>query len=1080
MNGETGRYVYVRGSAMTHNRTVGGLRLGWLLLAVTCTISFAEVSPPTNQVVQTQIETDRLTNLKILVGQIHLPLDGQWHYSRGDELPPQISHFQVVPSEHAMERQAGQRMRQIAKEQRLAVHSRALRSMFWFANRHARKHNGVGPASMLDLDADATAWFTREYEDKLHLIPSVRIFDTVKTNEYSKTVSILGFELQPEIDDGRFWVVRSNGRTERIKIDRKLARREKVKIAPKAQPPSGTATVLYHAVALQKGERAPLSLPLRDHQTGRKLTVDWDLRTAQPGKNLASRWAQQQAVELMPFSPLQIENGALGLWIQTLGERFGVQKFLQNIRWQTRQRARNQRRSESLLNVLGGRTAIRETLQLDAIDQPDEGPNIDDKVRLAIDQVPGVLVESHPFGEMLAGRKKQALDLANYAPIDRLFLYAAKPQVLLSLIDKGVPFLHGASVQVTRQQLQYDIVGRTLRRLGLTEEWVRSFLSGGAISEAALLTPDLFFIDGTDVTVLCRLANPQISGLALRALGVKPGEKLTELKLDSGESTWWWQTDDLLVISTLRSEIEHVQRSARTPQSLGLSDEFGYMLTQLPVLKSTLAYAYFSDPFIRRLVGPEVKIGQLRRLRARAELEKIGADALFHQYLTGHASSELAALTESTWVQKPRWVKDVVLDETLAASSPTWGHPGDMRTLSEAPVRLATPGEIEMYERYRDNYSRYWSRFFDPIAIRFDKRKNQLELSTFILPLIDNSLYEGLRERLVHESDAVPLQLPNCEPTPVAMMSINLNEKAWLNTIRDVLDDWFLQNMGLQFSLVDHLGPDLHVIIADADPILSVGSGEFTQLFGRLGRGFEMAEVGMVLSMLTRPAHLAIGLDDPEAVMNKLRRIPTLPHQLKYGIGETSVYRHAGKDQWIIEINIENLINLRFGVSVQDRYLVLSNLPLTRPLKIAGSGRAEHNAALITLHPGACLEQLPALRESAMRIKREAALRGMDRLLPFLLCGAESVEAAGIRHRNLFGFLPAHPDGGEYIWENGELKSSQFGSIAFQEQPAPDAMGKNDFGALGGIDSLQVGCQFELDGLRATASWQLKEGGKDR
>src|SRR6266536_2644266 len=85
---------------------------------------------------------------------------------------------------------------------------------------------------------------------------------------------------------------------------------------------------------------------------------------------------------------------------------------------------------------------------------------------------------------------------------------------------------------------------------------------------------------------------------------------------------------DLLLVSTSRAELQAI--AAVGGASLGRSAEFRYMLTQLPLKKDTRALIYFSDPFIRRMVGPAVKIGQLRRMRARAEMEMITAGALLY------------------------------------------------------------------------------------------------------------------------------------------------------------------------------------------------------------------------------------------------------------------------------------------------------------------------------------------------------------------------------------------------------------------------------------------------------------------
>ena len=69
-------------------------------------------------------------------------------------------------------------------------------------------------------------------------------------------------------------------------------------------------------------------------------------------------------------------------------------------------------------------------------------------------------------------------------------------------------------------------------------------------------------------------------------------------------------------------------------------------------------------------------------------------------------------------------------------------------------------------------YSQCWRQFFDPIGMRLDDAPGgALELSTFILPLIDSQLYDALRgiieSRERGPASAAPrLACPPSRPTP--------------------------------------------------------------------------------------------------------------------------------------------------------------------------------------------------------------------------------------------------------------------------------------------------------------------------
>ena len=160
--------------------------------------------------------------------------------------------------------------------------------------------------------------------------------------------------------------------------------------------------------------------------------------------------------------------------------------------------------------------------------------------------------------------------------------------------------------------------------------------------DKAVVLPDLFLIEGTDMTVVLRIPQLALAKPLLAAL--KVGDLAEgaprEVATPSGGKTWWAAKGDLLLVGTSRAELDLCLAvlAKGGEGSLGRSAEFRYMLTQLAPGAQTRMYAYFSDPFIRRLVGPAVKIAQLRRLQAKLSLEETSAAALLYR-LDGHAEA---------------------------------------------------------------------------------------------------------------------------------------------------------------------------------------------------------------------------------------------------------------------------------------------------------------------------------------------------------------------------------------------------------------------------------------------------------
>ena len=246
----------------------------------------------------------------------------------------------------------------------------------------------------------------------------------------------------------------------------------------------------------------------------------------------------------------------------------------------------------------------------------------------------GVEVESHPFTEMLReqGGNAPGLPLAEFAPHDHFFVHVAKPSTLLPFLKDGAEFISRFGGVINSNNLQYDLTAKYLSRLGLDNKWLRMFLESGEVEEMALIFPDLFFIDGTDVTAISRLAHPKPIKLLLQLIGVSglSQNNVAEHVLKNGKTVFWTLLDNLLVCSSSKLEIDRVitLHLSTGDGSLGKSDEFRYMLTQLPLEKETRIFVYISDPFIRRLVGPVTKISQLRRIISRQEMEVISSRSL--------------------------------------------------------------------------------------------------------------------------------------------------------------------------------------------------------------------------------------------------------------------------------------------------------------------------------------------------------------------------------------------------------------------------------------------------------------------
>ncbi len=1019
------------------------------------------------------------TGVVILGGDVTLPSAGVWSVAQQDA--PGIRELLLIVPDLIKERSKGERA---LKQRETAERNKdryALQRIYAAAERFAREHDGFSPTSFDELNARD---IPKTEEGKSHfLVPLVKILERKNERWQRLPGKALVLELNPLIDDGQHWVTTSDGLVSLTPIDPAMIQKFGLNI--RARQTSVEERLAEIATAARyriigrtapEGVEYPTSVQLFNRETGETLQVDWPMDKKAKGEEaLLKHWASARIGQWREMQQAGL-SGFLPYWIMAAKKQYGVDP--KDISRANRLNRRRDDRQASLFNVLGGRAALRETLQLQRIDA---GRTSHSNFKIPITSIKGVEVKSHPFEEMLAGQVGGQLDLANAVPVDRFFAYFAKPKALLQYMDGGSDFVFHSGASLTGKSNDYQLNRRYLGRLGVDEIWARRFLASGIVGDLAVVLPDLFLIDGTDMTVLMRLHQPALAKGMLKLLGFTEWKHGIERANKDGSNSYWSLQDDLLLVSTSRHELERIQqlRITGNGSSLGRSAEFRYMLTQLPIGEKTRSYFYFSDPFIRRLVGPQVKIAQLRRLQARAEMEAATAASLLYRLDGNTGLPSLDELVAKQYMPAPVLVKDMTLATNDSVYSPTYGNPANLHTLLSQPINAVSESEKRAYGTYLNNYNRFWRRFFDPIAVRVNQlSEKEMEVSTFILPLIDNSIYQILRDILVVKEGSGRLSVPLLKPEPVAQLSLNMNEEMWEEGT-EMVQEFLVKLVGIPPRVSDFFGPDLHLALGDGDPIIVMGSGELTSALGLLdggNRGGEALMIPLIGALLTRPSVLLIGLTDPDAVRRLLRSLSAGPSSRSsiMGMGAGTLYGVAGKDAWRYDLNIAGLLSMRFGMEVKDRYLVISNQPLSYDPELFAVDTAINNGAAISLSPGAAIRQRPALFASASDKQRQAAMSGIGVLYPLLAAGANSVEQAQEQVEQLLGYRPIHPGRGKWQWKDSALSSSVFGNPRQQYQ-ADYESDSETFGLLRRVKRLQMNMQFEDDGLRASARWELAD-----
>jgi len=1057
--------------------------------------------------------TDATTGVHVLKGTVEVPLNHgnhpqAWLIENAFTAKDGLVEMFFAPDDLDRDHFEGERMARFKERRAIRERKYQLNNIFWQARRFAEDHGGTAPRSLEQLKN------VRDFKPApgIFMVPEFRLGHVHKAPKDSdkpeddiwrraERAGPFLIDLNPVVDDGKHWTLDNWGFTERKEIDPALLKKYNIEVIPKpvivkqaSQQKSIEKTIYARVLPSTDSAGAdkrpsPVRLVASNLRGGDSVEITWNTvgtaaaATEKEQQDIVREWAKLRAMRLHGLQLLGNGQEPMAThWLRQTVESYQLnpKKFGLN---QNRNRRRG--RTTDAMSILGGRAAIRETLQLRNLVLADNGSKLEASIPL--DTIKGVEVKAHPFKEMLESHlaehgSKQAptLALANYVPPDRFFAYFRDPSSVFSMLEGGSEFVFSTGTAITGNSAAHGIKQRYLEQMGVSEALLRRFLATGAVREMAVCLPDLHLIDGTETSAVLKLGKPFLATAALGIIGVPPGNGTTQKTNAAGRPVHFHRDGDVLLVSSSKTELEAMLAAKAGGRNLGASDEFRYMLTQVPMTADTATYLYFSDPFIRHLTGPEAKIGQLRRLAERAELEEVSAGALLASF-DGHRADQvrdLGFLEERGYIRERHATKEISLDEHFVSLAPSSGRANRMRTLSERPLVQVSPREKEAYDAYREAYERFWRRFFDPIAIRYEKLPDgSHSLETFILPLIDNSLYNGLRQIAPPQDSPLPLRVPVIEPAPVGMMSFNLNEKAMLDMMEEG-EDMILGLLGLDGSLLDLLGPDVHLALQDADPIIGIGSGELAGMFGEFGGRLddEMVVIPAIVSMLTRPCNICIGVQNPAEMRKKLDELAWPAGRLETdGWGEGSLSRVTGQQKWIYRYSLEDVITLRFGIEVQDRYLVINNLPFSNRAKVTGSKLAPNSVGYLELSPAACSKQLPALFASMVESGAKSTRSGAASLAPLMMAGADSIEAAAQRHADLFGFKPLHPAGGSWTWDArvGAMESSLFGS-PWEEQQPPFDPDNDAVGLMKNVHTMELGMQFEDDGLRSRVRWRVK------
>ncbi len=798
---------------------------------------------------------------------------------------------------------------------------------------------------------------------------------------------------------------------------------------------------------------------------------------------LSRAWAMTQQEILRQADPDGRDTFSQ-YWQTVIAPRYGLAVTNEHL-----DRRRGRREPPDLYSIFTGAAAIEESLQLVAL--ADRGNN--ELANLPLTSLQGPTVKSHPFHEMLAGRTPALPELANWIPANQYAVFFSdltKQRELADLLDDwGGNLLR----QVEPQSRDFRIREKLTRQLCLEESWLSKMFGDRIVGSMAFSGSDPFLKEGTDFTVLFTLKDPasfrkQVEKHydAAKSWGAIRGQftvgntlVMAAVSPDRRVSSYAAIRGNVAMVSTSRLALELALAAAdgKLP-NLAKSDDFRYMRTIYPQgATEEDVFVYLSDPYIRELVGPRAKIGEARRLRCSGNLTLItNARLWFRAEQRREPTYQELANGGYLGKQAPRCPDGghYNLDQQGETHCSLHNRTGWLTPVAEVPLTMVTTTEAGDYRAFVNNYNRYWTKFFDPIGIRI-KLDNTIRVETCILPLIQNSWYDGLAA--FTGGSAGPLNSSDTLPRTVFALRSRITP-GWLQSTHQ------LEQSGLQLNW---LGQDINFNLCDGPVLFSAGD----RALGFLGRGvgrsssLEPLIVGYLVSAINLPTYLTIGVTDPlraEAELPRLlQALGPRRQSADFWLERYVLEPYRGRSIHVASLNLWFLKLRLYTAVVGDRLVIASRRDIVTDLLDAQTNGTPKPA------PNSGSAELALYRNAFKELTETASLGFQEELrhachdnLPFvsilqrgLGVAPEQTNSVALAQR---GYAPSCPSNGQYRIDptSGTVACSIHGNSANPRQPASAAKDSPTMRLVNSLQQVSARLKFTPEGLMTTVEIRRK------
>ncbi len=786
-------------------------------------------------------------------------------------------------------------------------------------------------------------------------------------------------------------------------------------------------------------------------------------------------------------------------WLVQARQKYDISESLHGL---LRER-RWSREGPDLYAMTTGALAIQESLQLEEMTGRGEIPSERD---VPINSLKGPDIKSHPFDKMLAGRTPKMFPVAGLIPYDNYYCHFSSISKEIAASDLFKQW--GASLlrALTVTARDSDLVSRYTNQLGIDLSILTRLFGDLIIGEVALTGGDPFVREGTDIALIIEVKSRKVFDAMMKSYAEGVLRANSDARACQGE--YEGVTIDSIAtgdqrVSSHSAYLGNYKVYSNCPEALRLiidtfakrrksmadNLDFQYMRTIFAgTAEAEDGFIYLSDAFIRKLLSPRWKIEAQRRIICQNHLRMIAnAATMYRTEMRRKASIE--TLVGQKWLQEGATKcpdgGSYSLDDSGRASCSVHNCLQYCTPVSKITFDQVAKVEAEDYKRFVRQYNDYWSRYFDPIGVRL-RLRDVIEVETCILPLIENSVYNQLRELIGGE----PVQLRSHLPTEGTVVSITAKLPVERLPLEGFLE-LYSPFLRISPTVSECFGNNMSLNFYDSDVLFTFAEDTGGMFGGWIGLE-EQLMIGLAASSINLPIYAVLDLKDEglaqilvrrmvdfarrRAAAERLSEFPGVEVQ-PYSWGQYRGHRinTVAVQLFVVKFRLHYAIASGRLIVSTKRYVLEKALDsLAKP----GAGGGSETVANLQLNirPGAFDKLRPIVKMGWQERMRSACLKNLEPVRVLVECHGATEQTLNEISRRVEGVTVRCPSGGVYRYDKDRsiVYCSVHGDHSHPRQPVQVKENEGLLDFIGRMKDFCVQFRFTEEGIMTRVAFEVE------